>query len=249
MEMIKIDDIELDEFYIRERVDLKLVDEYAGLMRDGVEFRPILVFREGHHCRLCDGRHRLEAKRKNGAAEIEAEIRSGDRQAALTASLKENREHGARLTAGDKRRAIGLAVREFPDMSQHNIATLVGCSQSWVAEVKNDSEVIATDNLPTTVVGRDGKHYPGRRTRRTGQTVAKPKQPTGRSTLARLQRDWKVATPADRAAFIDWIHAEDQIANYALEVAARPDHQAAEDPEALDDGPLRDHDEQDEAGG
>ena len=141
MARIKIDSIEMDDLYIRERVIDPLVDEYAALMRDEVEFPPILVFKEGHHCRLCDGRHRVEAKLRNKETEIEAVIRQGPRRTLLANALRENREQGAPLTAGDQRRAIRLVAREFPDMSQIGIAMLVGCTQGYVSQVLNESEV------------------------------------------------------------------------------------------------------------
>lgn len=60
----------------------------------------------------------------------------------------------------DKRHAIELALKTWPDKSASAIADQLGCSHTWVNRTK--SEVETTFNLPERVTGKDGKS-PGRR--------------------------------------------------------------------------------------
>ena len=64
----------------------------------------------------------------------------------------------ARVTPADKRHAILLALRTWPDMSTNRIAEQVGCNQSTVIRAKQ--EVMQTHNLPDRTIGKDGKIYP-----------------------------------------------------------------------------------------
>jgi len=81
--------------------------------------------------------------------------------------------NGKRMEPGDKRNAILIALKEFSEKSQTQIAEQVGCAQSWVSDIKK--QVIGTDNLtsqstsgdtpelPDRVTGKDGKSYPARK--------------------------------------------------------------------------------------
>ena len=99
-------------------------------------------------------------------------------------------------------------------------------------------QVATSGNLPASVVGKDGKHYRARRRRGAGGAVRRPSRPTGRGTLAQLQRHWRIATQEDRAAFMNWVHGEELIENHRLDAAEPPD-----------DGHSASRDEQDESGG
>jgi hypothetical protein len=70
------------------------------------------------------------------------------------------------MTPADKRHAVILALRTFPEKSQTLIAEQVGCAQSYVTKVKQEAQVITGDNLPHRSTGKDGKSYPATRTRK-----------------------------------------------------------------------------------
>lgn len=260
---IKLADITFDPTtYIRAGIDDTVADEYARLMEEGAVFPLVRLYCDGEHIRVCDGHHRIKAMAKNGEKEVDALILDGDRESMLLTALQENTQHGVRLTADDKRHAIRLVHREFPSRSQSSIAMVVGCTQGYVSQVLSEAEGITTNDLPSpapsTVTGKDGKKYPSRRTRGTGQAVAKQKRPTGRGTLALLKHYWRIASEADRAAFMNWLHGEGLSGNHGLGAgepqdnpapATDADHSASEDPEARDDGPHRERNEQDESEG
>jgi len=49
------------------------------------------------------------------------------------------------MEAGDKKNAILIALKEFPEKSQRDIATQVGCSVGHVNKIKN--EVFSSEHL------------------------------------------------------------------------------------------------------
>ncbi len=63
--------------------------------------------------------------------------------------------------ANDKRHAILLAVKAWRDRPAGEIADQIGCSRSWVSEVRAEQDS-ATGNL-SRVTGKDGKSYPATR--------------------------------------------------------------------------------------
>ena len=56
------------------------VIEYVERMLSGEAIEPVTIYSDGRQYRLSDGFHRVEAARRLGRHEIEAEIRHGDRQ-------------------------------------------------------------------------------------------------------------------------------------------------------------------------
>ena len=66
--------------------------------------------------------------------------------------------HVAELADGDKKHAILLALKTWPDRSQREIAEQIGCSQPWVCDIKK--QVIGAYQLPDHVTGKDGKGFP-----------------------------------------------------------------------------------------
>ena len=172
---------------VRARVDRAVVQRYAELIKEGTEFPPVDLFRDGERTRfdLADGYHRLRAYEKLRRATIPARVHAGTRDEAWWFALGANRTHGLRLGAGDVRRAVQMAVKRRPDASQRVIAAHVGCSHRYVGMVRNEleerlaeeaetaerhSQVGSGSHLAERTVGADGKSYRARR-------PAKPKPP------------------------------------------------------------------------
>ena len=107
MQSISIDDLDFS-IHARARVRNDVVGEYAARMEAGDEFPAVVVFRETRRGTLwlADGQHRVKAARSLNRAEIEAEVRTGDRRAALLYGCGANLDHGLRRTNADKRRAV-----------------------------------------------------------------------------------------------------------------------------------------------
>lgn len=70
-----------------------IVSEYAKLLADGVKLPAITVFFDGEHYWAGDGFHRHAAHVRNGAVEIEADVREGTQRDAVMFSLSANEAH------------------------------------------------------------------------------------------------------------------------------------------------------------
>ena len=146
---------------VRAEISEYIVAEYVDALGEGARFPPVVVFRSKGADVLADGFHRVQAYQEAGRSEIEADIYQGDRDDALWFALGGNRAHGQRLSGDDKRRAIEIAYKAWPDVSQVRIATQVGCTHQYVGKVR---EQLATScKLPERVVGKDGRERPATR--------------------------------------------------------------------------------------
>jgi DNA-binding CsgD family transcriptional regulator len=156
---------------VRLAISEPLVVEYAARMADGATFPAVVVFYDGQAYYLADGFHRCHAAERAGRTTIAAEVRPGNQTDALWFALGANGAHGERLTVGDRKHAIKVAIQAFPERSGAEIARHIGCSHQWVSDVKQElrSELQASCSLPDQVVGADGRHYPA--TRQTATTV------------------------------------------------------------------------------
>jgi DNA-binding transcriptional ArsR family regulator len=99
----------------------------------GARFPPVVVFSHNGAYLLADGFHRFRARKLAKFERIDAEVRCGTRLDALKFSLAANHRHGLPRSNEDKRHAITIALREFPDWSDRAVAELVGVSQPTVS--------------------------------------------------------------------------------------------------------------------
>src|SRR6516165_12071592 len=91
----------------REFLNESVCQEYAELIRAGVEMLPIIVFYDGSVYWLASGFHRLRAHLLAGRKVILAEVRKGGLRDAILCAFGQNAEHGLRRTSADKARAVG----------------------------------------------------------------------------------------------------------------------------------------------
>ena len=168
---------------VRSALDDALVDEYVELLAADVRFPPVVVFRADRDL-LADGFHRVRAYQKAGRAEIEADVYPGVLDDALWFALGANRAHGQRLQRDDKHRAVELAYRAWPDLSQVRIAAHVGCTQQYVSRIR--AQLTTSCMLPDRVVGSDGRRRPATRRPAKPVSVAEPSvdSSTGRAEVA-----------------------------------------------------------------
>lgn len=160
---IKLDTIDKDiSIQCRAAIDMALVEEYAELMSEGVEFPPITVCGTPERSWIADGWHRLLAMERIGMLDAVVDMFAGDRAEALKYALSANDDHGRRRTNADKRRAVEVALREFPDLSSRAIAEMCAVSPDFVSRVRALS---SDDNAPSTVTTTDGRQYPAKRSR------------------------------------------------------------------------------------
>lgn len=137
---------------IREAINESVVADYADRMTEGAQFPPVVLFHDGNRYYLADGFHRYMAAQRNRFIDIDADVRAGTKEDALWFALGANKANGHRMTAGDKRHAIRVAIETWPERSGAAIAEQVGCSPQYVLQIKS--------GMPTTfdrIVTRDGK--------------------------------------------------------------------------------------------
>jgi ParB-like chromosome segregation protein Spo0J len=137
---------------IRASLHAPTVNEYAEAMATGVKFPPVIVFHDGEKYILADGFHRLMAAGEQGLVEITADVRTGTKSDALKFALGANAAHGLRRTNADKRRSVEVALAEWPELSNREIARicavhpdLVGSVRRQLAESASDSAQAAND--------------------------------------------------------------------------------------------------------
>lgn len=170
--LIKLDDLILDAgTQVRAIISEATVDEYAEAYKDKSKFPPIDVFADGNRYLLADGFHRVHAATRAGLKSMEAEIHSGTRADCIRFALGTNVRHGLRRSNQDKHRAVEIALREFPKLSNRAIAELCSVDESLAREIRPKQEIRCGNPAPekqeTTCgipapeirIGRDGKEY------------------------------------------------------------------------------------------
>ena len=134
------------------------VAEYAGALRDGAKFPPVIVFRDGVACWLADGFHRYHAHRRAGLTNIEADVRDGTLRDAILFAVGANTDHGLRRTPEDKRKAVEtMLTHELAKLdddghpwSDNVIAKRCGVHQTYVGRVKASLMPSISEERPQT---------------------------------------------------------------------------------------------------
>ena len=155
--------LQFNQTGIRDSWDESTVDQYAEAMLEGAVFPPIIVYSDGEDCFLADGFHRVLAAEKLEWREIDADVRAGGRQDAIWYALAANKIHGLRMSRADVRRAIKRALQEFPERSNRNIATQIGCDPKTVEAARLSHEAAGEIPHVQERTGADGKTYPAHR--------------------------------------------------------------------------------------
>jgi hypothetical protein len=123
------------------------VDDLAEAYKRGDEIEAPVVWR----CKgivgfyLTRGWHRVAALKKIGRKEVECVLKDGTWEEALLDAIGDNHTHGLRFNNKDKRHAVGLALKQCPDLSGRRIAEAVGVSHAFVDSVKSGVATVATD--------------------------------------------------------------------------------------------------------
>ncbi len=152
---IPIASIIIEGLQARESTNDVTVQEYKELLDKKTTFPPIIVFNDGgKEYFIGDGIHRVLAAQDLERKEIEADIRKGSKQDALWFSAGANQAHGLKRTNEDKRKAVEIAFRLKPKLSDRSIAAHCGVSHPNVAKVRE--ELIQLEILPVECGKRDG---------------------------------------------------------------------------------------------
>lgn len=164
---IKLSEIVTDAgTQVRAGLNEATVADYAEALADGAKFPPVIVFHDGSRYIAADGFHRIHAALRIGATQIECDIRKGGKSDALKFALGCNAHHGLRRTNADKRHAVGMALKEFPKLSDRALAEICLVGHTFVADVRraqvesNSTSGVNRSHLPPPPrIGKDGKTY------------------------------------------------------------------------------------------
>ena len=162
---------------VRQSINEDVVENYAERMREGAEFPPVVLFSDGTQTVIGDGYHRVCAATREGFIDIEADVRTGTRQDALWYALGANASNAAQMTPQDKRHAVEMALRAFPEKTQVEIAERVKCSIGLVSKVK---DIFTRENIsmPETRTDAIGRTRPTTYNTKPKEDTAQPETPT-----------------------------------------------------------------------
>ena len=141
---------------VRAGLNEATVADYAEALADGVKFPPVIVFHDGRRYIAADGFHRVHAAVRSGATQIDCDVRKGTKADALKFALGCNAHHGLRRSNADKRHAVGLALKEFPKLSDRALAEMCLVGHPLVAEVRASTGT-SSSCPPATRIGLDGR--------------------------------------------------------------------------------------------
>lgn len=201
------------------------VSDYAEAMRLGAEFPPIVVFHDGSAHWLADGFHRVFAAMRNGADSISAIVRQGAREDALWFALGANRENGIRPSRGDVRHAVELALRTWPEKTLRDLAAQIGCSFTYVGDVKRQLYgSVQLPDAPATVTGKDGKVYPTSKPRKEKPVETQMAETRAEVSVVQARapesRGVALAYSMKAISFLQQIPPNDALRNQALDDVA-----------------------------
>ncbi len=179
------------DLQIREKINDETIAHYAEQMATEEEmkkFPPVEIYYDGVKYWLADGHHRRAAAEKAGHMKIWAIIKSGTRADALWGAVLGNGKQGFGLTPDDRKRAIMLVIKQWPDKSNRVIAEAIGCSHTTVQRYRPTTET----NVPVEDerrTGKDGKSRPAKQKAKTQEPpqcqpedVEPPTEATSEST-------------------------------------------------------------------
>jgi uncharacterized ParB-like nuclease family protein len=193
---ISLDSIEWRDMstFVRCGMDGDQVENLQAAYEAGEDVPPVDLFSEkvqsedatGIESRvryyIGDGWHRFHAAREIGREVIPALVHSGGKREALRFALGANAAHGLRRTNRDKRKAVEVALREFPNLSNRAIAELCRVGPSMVNGVR--------PQLPDSGSSRVGKDGKVRRVDAAGPVSIANGQPTQLDFFELVGREW-----------------------------------------------------------
>jgi transposase-like protein len=188
-------------------LDANTVDEYAELMRDGVDFPPIRVWWDGHCYWLTDGFHRLAAAAKANRREMLCEVFRGALSDAQWDSYSANTSHGLRRTTAETHRTIKLALAhpKAAVLSNVQIAKHLSIAD---ATVRRWRRLLSSshDEDEYRLVTRRGTEY-AQNVAKIGKRVATSRRKHSRDLVEEVNAMREGATPSARTLLellADW---------------------------------------------
>lgn len=213
--MVRISDLILsEEVQSRVTLDENVINEYAEAMKNGDEFPPIDVYKDGDDNYVADGFHRVKGATKAGLTEIKAKIKEGTIRDAILHSVSANSTHGLRRTNLDKRNSVEklLVDPEWQLWSDRKIAEKCAVHHSTVAKIREDLSG-GISQIQERNFERNGKAYTMDTTNIGAKKEDSPSpspEPTEPSNIIKAPVEFKRREPIQREVHIDLDDDEDE---------------------------------------
>lgn len=149
--LLPIARIRFDSKYVVRDLNQKVVDDYAKLISDGTDLPEPHVFKHGETYWMADGRHRTEARKQAGFADIEVIIHNGSERDAYIFGIS-SQDKGLPMTREEKRNAVLAIITDDEwsmKYSDREIAKMCGVYHSFVKNVRtslSDTSQLSTDS-------------------------------------------------------------------------------------------------------
>jgi hypothetical protein len=147
---LSIDEIRADTVaQPREFMSTDKVEEYAELMKRGVDFPAPVVFFDGSVHWLADGFHRVQAACSAGVVSFNCVVKEGTLRDAVLYSCGANAKHGIQRTNEDKRRAVMKMLQdvEWKTWSARDIAKQCQVAHTFVNKLREQMTPPDTGNV------------------------------------------------------------------------------------------------------
>lgn len=198
-----------------------VVSEYAELMRHGVKFPPLIVYKDCDHGYffLVDGFYRREAYLRNWEPlphaepsipeelEIECDVRDGSLKDAQEFSFAVDAKNARSLSSKDKRFIVTRMLRDsnWNIWSDGKIADHIGWSQAFVSNIRRELTQNGFES-PTKRLGKDGKFRRAQRHNRKYDEGHKPRiTPWLAGKMAERQADLDMKATEYMDTFVDYV--------------------------------------------
>lgn len=174
----------------------KLDDEYIAALSaawlDGAKIPAVTVYHDGSNYWLADGFHRYHAAQKCEFRDLLCDVVSGTRLDAIKHALGANAAHGLRRTNEDKRRAVEIALKEFPKLSNVEVAKICAVSDKTVAACR--PSLVARSEIPNVSTRTDslGRQQPAHKLTRPAPVTIQ------RAEVVRFEPVSKPESPAPK---------------------------------------------------
>jgi hypothetical protein len=135
---VDIADLVLDQrLQARAEVDRVVIDDYSEGWKDQEKFPPIRIIVVDGSKYVVDGFLRVMSASNAGVISVPAVVKPGTWDDAVAFAVGANAKHGARRSSADKRKAVTMAITQWPDRSDRLIAGMVKVSVPLVGSVRS----------------------------------------------------------------------------------------------------------------
>ena len=164
--------LKLDErLQCRESVPEETIRAYEDGWREKIEFPPVEAFEVDGELYVTDGFCRVLSAQNVGKSKVPCLVRKGSWQDAVAAACGANSQHGLPRTNADKRKAATMAILEFGDKPNREIARICGVSHTYIDNLRvkqNEADAIVKAAI-------EGKDLPAPKPKPSPRPKADPK--------------------------------------------------------------------------